>query len=181
MFTTNQDNPNTTRSGSVSCAFYDGLVSFFFLRQTGKTSCFLFLSLLEKPISILTSFATKGDGQYKVRGERALSMMEELVAHSEWNFKNKHLLLKAEFHYSMKQSNMAAVCYKSSIEAAKKHKLIHEEALANELAGLFFLDEGQRQESLSFFEQSTACYQAWGAFAIARRVDSFIEQEFRIS
>ncbi len=108
-------------------------------------------------------------------------MMEELVAHSEWNFKNKHLLLKAELHYSMKQSNMAAVCYKSSIEAAKKHKLIHEEALANELAGLFFLDEGQRQESLSFFEQSTACYQAWGAFAIARRIDSFIEKEFRIS
>ena len=105
-------------------------------------------------------------------------MLEGLLAYSEWNFKNKQLLLKAEFNYSMKNSSMAAICYEASIKAANKHKFIHEEALANELAGIFYLEDGKRQKSLSCFEQSTACYEAWGAFAVARRVKSFIEKEF---
>lgn len=108
-------------------------------------------------------------------------MLDGLFAHSEWNFKNKMLLLQAEFHYSMKNYSMATICYKASIEAAHKHKFIHEEAIANELAGIFFLDLGQRKKSLSCLKQSTACYQAWGAFAVARRVESFIEKEFGIS
>ena len=76
---------------------------------------------------------------------------------------------------------MAAICYEASIEAARKHKFIPEEAIANELAGLFFLEEGNREKSLSYFEQSTACYRTWGASAIARRVEGFIEKEFGIS
>jgi tetratricopeptide (TPR) repeat protein len=107
--------------------------------------------------------------------------MKGWVAHSEWNFKNKELLLEAEYHYSMKNFSMAAICYEASIEAARKHKFIPEEAIANELAGLFFLEEGNREKSLSYFEQSTACYRTWGASAIARRVEGFIEKEFGIS
>ena len=78
----------------------------------------------------------------------------------------------------MKNSNLAATCYEASIEAARKHKFIHEEAFTNELAGLFFLEEGQRQKALSYFKQSTECYRVWGAFAIARRVQAFVEKEF---
>jgi hypothetical protein len=104
--------------------------------------------------------------------------LEEWLAHSEWNFKNKQLLLEAEFHYSMKNSSVAATCYEASIKAAHEHKFIQEEAIANELAGLFFLEEGQRQKALSCFKQSTECYRVWGAFAIARRVQAFVEKEF---
>ena len=73
---------------------------------------------------------------------------------------------------------MAATCYEASIKAAQAHKFRNEEAIANELAGLFFLEIGGREKSLSFFEQSIACYRTWGAFAIARRVEVIIEKEF---
>ena len=115
----------------------------------------------------------KGDEKYKVRGEKALNKLKEWSRYSEWNFKQKQLLLEAEFHYSMKNSSMAATCYEASIEAARKSKLINDEAIANELAGLFFLEEGQREKALSYFKQSTECYRVWGAFAIARRVESY--------
>ena len=104
--------------------------------------------------------------------------MEGWLAFSEWNFKNKRLLLEAEYHFSMKNFGMAAICYEESITAAQAHKFINEEAIANELAGLFFLEDGQRQKSLSCFEQSITCYETWGAFAIARRVEAFIDLEF---
>jgi hypothetical protein len=129
---------------------------------------------------LIDTFHRKGDERYKVRGVNALHKFEGWVAFSEWNFKNKQLLLEAEFHYSMKNSSMAATCYEASIKAAKKHKFIHEEALSNELAGLFFLEEGQREKALSFFEQSAACYRTWGGFVVARRVEGFIEKEFGI-
>jgi tetratricopeptide (TPR) repeat protein len=124
-------------------------------------------------VSYIQSSSPKGDERHRVRGEKALLKFEEWLAHSEWNFKNKQLLLEAEFHFSMKNSSVAATCYEASIEAARKHKFIHEEAFANELAGLFFLEEGQRQKALSYFKQSAECYRVWGAFAIARRVESY--------
>ena len=120
----------------------------------------------------------KGEERYKVRGEKALRKMEAWLAFSEWNFKNKQLLLEAEFHFSMNNHSMAATCYEASIKAAQAHKFRNEEAIANELAGHFFLEVGQREKSLSFFEQSIACYRTWGAFAIARRVEVIIEKEF---
>ena len=104
--------------------------------------------------------------------------MEKWLAYSEWNFKNKQLLLEAEFHFSMNNHSMAATCYEASIKAAQAHKFIPEEAIANELAGLFFLEVGQREKSFSFFEQSIACVRNWGALAIERRIQSFTEKEF---
>ena len=140
----------------------------------------LFLYADAKSSTVSHTFHHKGDERYKVRGENALRKFEGWVAFSEWNFNNKLLLLEAEFHYSMKNSSMAATCYEASIEAAQKHKFINEEAISNELAGLFFLEEGQREKSLSFFERSAACYRTWGGFTVARRVESFIEKEFGI-
>ena len=120
----------------------------------------------------------KGDEKYKVRGEKALDKLKEWAGYSEWNFKHKQLLLEAEFHYSMNNSSMAATCYEASIKAAHEHKFIQEEAIANELAGLFFLEEGQLEKALSYFKQSSTCFQVWGARNIAERVESFIKNEF---
>lgn len=76
---------------------------------------------------------------------------------------------------------MAAICYEASIAAAHEHKFIQEEAIANELAGYFFLEEGEREKSLTYFEQANARYRTWGAFGIARRVEVFMANEFGVS
>lgn len=109
----------------------------------------------------------------------ALNKMNRWSTYSDWNFKNKQLLIEAEHHYAMNNYSSAAKCYEASIKAAKNHKFIHEEALANELAGIFFLERGMREKSLSHFNESIACYRKWGAFAVATRVETSIEKGFR--
>lgn len=132
--------------------FYDGLINFYFMGQTDDT-------------------------RYLERGENALSRMMEWVRHSDWNFKNKLLLMQAEYHKVMKNSKMAADCYDASITAARDHKFIHEEGMANELAGIFYLEQGKYQSALAYFTQSVLSYKKWGAPAIARRIEAVIEHE----
>ena len=133
--------------------FYDGLINFHFA-------------------------GTTGDARYRNRGEHALSTMKEWTRHSYWNFQNKYLLMSAEYHKISNDFAKAATCYDASILAAKEHKFIHEEAIANELAGLFFLEQGNYQRSLTCLKQAIVCYKKWGAPAVTRRIESMVEEEF---
>ncbi|KAL7427037.1 hypothetical protein ACHAXH_001319 [Discostella pseudostelligera] len=133
--------------------FYDGLINFHFAGRTG-------------------------DGRYRERGENALSQLRDWLRHSDWNFQNKFLLLNAE-HYKITNDFInAATYYNESINAAKQHKFIHEEAMANELAGIFYSEQGIYPQSLSYFKQAVECYRKWGASVIARELEIRIEEQF---
>ena len=107
-----------------------------------------------------------------------MKKMKEWSLHSEWNYKNKLLLMEAEFHYTKQDYEHAATCYEASIQAAQSHKFIHEEAISHELAGMFFLERGLHLKSYSFFKQSIECYEKWGANAVARRVETILNANF---
>lgn len=98
--------------------------------------------------------------------------------HSDWNFKNKLLLLEAEFQYTRKNWTKAALCYVASIKAAHEHKFTHEEAMACELAAIFFLERGQREKAWSTYGHSKKSFEKYGAFAVAKRIGQRIEEEF---
>ena len=104
--------------------------------------------------------------------------IKEWSVHSDWNFKNKVLLLEAEMYNTQKDFDKASLCYESSVRAAKQHKFIHEEAIASELAGVFFLERGLHEKSQSFFKHSIECYEKWGAFAVANRIKDEIQHKF---
>ena len=104
--------------------------------------------------------------------------MKGWLIHSEWNVKNKLLLIEAEYQYTIKDFDNAEFCYEASIKAAQEHRFIQEEAMAHELAGIFFLERGQRRRSHSHFSHSLSCYQRWSAFAVVRRIEDFIQNEF---
>ena len=70
------------------------------------------------------------------------------------------------------------ILYLKSIQSARDNKLMHEEALASELAGTYFHSKQQHEKSLSLFLHSIQCYEKWGAHAVARRVESSIHNEF---
>jgi len=137
----------------IQTVFFEGLITFYFMRQTG-------------------------DERYQARGEIALKKLKNFLIHSDWNVKNKLLLTEAEYHNTIKEFDKAALCYEASIKAAQEHRFIHEEAIAHELAGMFFLERGQRQMSHSYFKNSISCYQKWGANAVVRRLRSFNQTEF---
>lgn len=104
--------------------------------------------------------------------------MKEWAVHSDWNWKNKLLLVEAEYHNTQKDPGKAVSCYKASIKAAHDHKFTHEEAMGSELAAIFFLENGMLQESCRYFKHSMKCYTKWGAFAVAKRIEDKIDNEF---
>eukprot|EP00985_Skeletonema_marinoi_P000340 scaffold119_cov66-Skeletonema_marinoi.AAC.8 len=57
-------------------------------------------------------------------------------------------LLQAEEQFSQMDFEAAGVLYEAAILSSKRHKFLSEEALANELAGYFYLDTGKKMKSI---------------------------------
>eukprot|EP00804_Cyclotella_cryptica_P015426 CCRYP_008072-RE/>CCRYP_008072-RE protein AED:0.22 eAED:0.22 QI:0/0.83/0.85/1/0.83/0.71/7/53/1353 len=94
--------------------------------------------------------------------------IERLVKHSEWNFENKFLLLKAECHYAEGEIDGAIGSYEAAVSSARDHKFVNEEAVACELAGYFFVEQGDEVKSKMMFTQAHDAYIKWGAIHKAK-------------
>ena len=132
---------------------------------------------------ILALLVISGEEHYQLRGENALRKMKEWSRHSAWNFENKLLLIEAECYNCRREFEKAALCYEASIKSAREHKFDPDEAIANELAGIFFYQTRSYQKknylkSHMFFLQSIQCYKRWGANAAARRVKDSMGSKF---
>ena len=119
-----------------------------------------------------------GEETYKIRGEHAMLKMKEWSRHSDWNFKNKLLLIEAEYYNTQKDYDKAAQCYEASTKAAQEHKFYQEEAIANELAGIFFLKRRNFLKSYSSLMRAMECYEKWGAHACARRIEDDMRSKY---
>ena len=113
------------------------------------------------------------------RGRSSLERLRHWSECSSWNWENKLLLLEAEDMYTEGLFVLAESLYDSAIQSAHEHKFIHEEAIACELAGTFYHERGFHQTSYPYFVHSIKSYNQWGAFAVARRVETFVKVNFR--
>jgi len=124
-------------------SFYSGLIAFHALRESPQEH---------------------QDHQYWIGlGRGAIEKFEQWTNEHQWNFENKLFLLCAEYHFAMGNLEAASKHYVLSISSAKRHRFKHEEAIACELASLFYLKIGKSDLSRDFLKQSVACYQLWGA------------------
>ncbi len=76
-------------------------------------------------------------------------------------------LLQAEAQFCERNFDVAETLYDAAIFSSKTHKFLNEEALANELAGHFYLETGRKNESVPYFIQAFEKYNEWGAVAKA--------------
>ena len=118
--------------------FYWGLINFWVARMTMEVTWF-------------------------DRGEKVIQKMRSYAECSLWNFENKLLLLQAEQCFYLEDFDSAKSFYDAAILSAKKHKFVHEEALACELAGHFLLEsgEGEGNSSLPYFLLAEEKYLEW--------------------
>ena len=121
--------------------FYAGLIAASLLRQNGDDKI-KWRSLVEAALNQLSNWAELG---------------------SEWNFRHKLDLLKAEKSFSENEMEAAAASYESAIRGAKKHCFINEEALACERAGIFYFDNGSMDEARKYLGMAKQLYSDWGA------------------
>src|SRR4030088_780396 len=61
--------------------------------------------------------------------------------------------------------------YERAIRAARANGFVHNEAVANELAGRFYLDRGLEKNGYAHLRDAHACYALWGADGKVRQLD----------
>ena len=61
--------------------------------------------------------------------------------------------------------------YDSAIRAARDHKFVHEEGLANAAAAKCCLHYGKKKKAMIYYAQAKDCYGRWGANALVSRIE----------
>ena len=136
--------------------FFEGLASFLLARQTSDSE----------------------RSRWIDKGDKVLTKMKYWSEHSSWNWESKVILLEAEKTYTVGTSEQAASLYERAIRLAHEHKFIHDEAIASELAGVFFSERGLRMKAEALLLHSIQCYKTWGAIAVAKRVETFLAAKY---
>lgn len=97
--------------------------------------------------------------------EPHFKQMRVWAAHAPANHHHKMLLLEAELERVRGHKNEATDLYDAAIEAARQNQFVQEEALANELAGMFHLARGANAIAGTYIREAVECYEKWGAAA----------------
>jgi predicted ATPase/signal transduction histidine kinase/ActR/RegA family two-component response regulator len=100
-----------------------------------------------------------------------LRKMKKWAVHAPANYLHKVLLVDAERLRALGKDARAEKSYLQAIAGAKEHKYLNEEALAQELAGRFYLSRGNREKARVCIAQARHCYDLWGARAKIRHID----------
>ena len=102
---------------------------------------------------------------------------EELRQHRLWadncptNFENRYALLAAEVARIDGQDLEAMRLYEQAIRSARENGFVQNEALANELAGRFYLDRSLEKNGYAHLRDAHACYALWGADSKVRHLE----------
>jgi PAS domain S-box-containing protein len=87
------------------------------------------------------------------------------------NFENRAALVGAEIARVEGRALDAMDLYEHAIRSAQANSFVHNEALANELAGYFYLDRGLEKNGYAHLRDARACYALWGADGKVRQLD----------
>jgi PAS domain S-box-containing protein len=87
------------------------------------------------------------------------------------NFADRAALVCAEIARLDGRTLDAELLYEQAIRAARDSHFVHQEALANELAGRFYLARGLETNGLAHLRNARSCYAQWGADGMVRQLD----------
>uniref|UniRef100_A0A7S4N4G3 Orc1-like AAA ATPase domain-containing protein n=1 Tax=Odontella aurita TaxID=265563 RepID=A0A7S4N4G3_9STRA len=103
-----------------------------------------------------------------------MGKMSKWAKSAPWNCDHKLELMIAEYSYLENNLMAAAKAYDSAIASANKHRFVHEEALALERAGIFYLETGNHSTASGYFARAHACYLQWEAHSKAAHVERYM-------
>ena len=104
-----------------------------------------------------------GRESYLKEFEDILKVFEAWSGTNPQNFKNKYSLLLAEKSVLEGNHDAAMNFYKDAIEESATNNFLVEQALSNELAGLFYLSIGNEFVGYSYLKEAQYLYIRWGA------------------
>jgi GAF domain-containing protein len=87
------------------------------------------------------------------------------------NFGCMEALVAAEVARIQGRALDAERLYEDALSSARENRFIHNEALANELAGKFYLGRSLRTIAYTYLRNARYCYLRWGAAGKVRQID----------
>jgi len=103
--------------------------------------------------------------KYMRRVKQSMRQLKTWSKDAPENFQHKYDLLKAERMRVVGNASLARLHYDKAIKGASKNYFIHEEGIAYELAGKFYLEEGSEKLAEFYFKGSYNAYREWGGKA----------------
>ncbi|PAB55761.1 hypothetical protein CCE28_21585 [Anaeromicrobium sediminis] len=100
------------------------------------------------------------------------SKMKIWAKYAPMNFLQKFYLVEAERLRVTGRNYEAIEYYEKSISLAKEHEYINDEALANELAAEFWLNENKYRYAKWHFKEAYSGYKFWGAEAKVKDIEN---------
>ena len=97
--------------------------------------------------------------------EEQQNLLAQLAACCPENFRSEELMLAAEVARISGRTLEAMDLYDSAIAAAQRSSLVHNEALASELAARFWVANGKPHLAVPYLQRALPCYRRWGALA----------------
>merc|ERR1712194_573528 len=95
------------------------------------------------------------DSTWIAKGKQLSRAIQKLAdSSSKWNFENKAKLLQAEEQFCAGNLEVAEILYDSAVLSAEEHQFLNEQALALELAGIFYLKTGKMKKSTSYLSRA---------------------------
>jgi predicted ATPase/signal transduction histidine kinase/DNA-binding response OmpR family regulator len=125
-------------------------------------------------LGLLASYPEKSPSEQECLLETVAEQSRQLEMWAEsapMNFLNKFYLVKAERHRVLGEQIEAMAAYDQAIAIAQEHEYLNEEALAYELAGLFYLGWGKAMIAQTYLMNAYYAYERWGAKAKLRDLE----------
>jgi predicted ATPase len=114
-------------------------------------------------------YRTTGSKRLLRQAEKILKLLEKFVDEGDNNIKHLHLMLLAELE-CIKCSAEVKERFDDAIAACQEVKYVHREAITNERAALFFLEQGKVALATEYMVRAKGLYQQWGAGAKVSQV-----------
>jgi predicted ATPase/signal transduction histidine kinase len=98
------------------------------------------------------------------------AILRKKADYAPMNFQHKYELVEAEIARVTGQTLFAMNAYDASIQSAKNHEFIQDEALANELAAKFYLGINKPKIAAAYLNDAYLGYISWGSQALAENL-----------
>lgn len=105
--------------------------------------------------------------------------LQKWAYHAPMNYQHKYDLVEAERYRILGQKYQAMEYYDRAISGAIENGYIQESALANELAGKFYLAQNQTKIAQAYMWEAYNSYVRWGAVAKVKQLESLYPRIFQ--
>ena len=137
------------------------------LMKTYKDSLVDPLANCYRSLALLAVYSQGSEGEKEeilTQVDDNQALLEKLARCAPPNYLHKYHLVEAERMRVLDGESDAILShYDQAIALARESGFIHEEALANELAARYLLNQGQNDAAGSYLRSSMEQYEAWGA------------------